>query len=61
MATIIRIKRSTGTTAPSGLKTGELAYSAGTGAYNNGGDRLYFGKGDDGNGDATTIVAIGGE
>tara|TARA_B100001093_G_scaffold277143_1_gene264889 strand:+ start:33894 stop:35378 length:1485 start_codon:yes stop_codon:yes gene_type:complete len=61
MATIIRIKRSTGTTAPSGLKTGELAYSAGSGAYNNGGDRLYFGKGDDGNGDATSIVAIGGE
>lgn len=61
MATIIRIKRSTGTTAPSSLASGELAYSSGTGLYNNGGDRLYYGKGDDGAGNATTIVAIGGE
>lgn len=61
MATIIRIKRSTGTTAPSDLKTGEIAYSAGGGVYNNGGDRLYFGKGDDGAGNATSIVSIGGE
>ncbi len=61
MATIIRIKRSTGTTAPSDLKTGEIAYSAGGGVYNNGGDRLYFGKGDDGSGNATSIVSIGGE
>ena len=61
MAAIIRIKRSTGTSAPGSLKTGELAYSAGTGLYNNGGDRLFFGKGDDGNGIATSVVAIGGE
>jgi len=61
MAAIIRIKRSTGTSAPGSLKTGELAYSAGTGLYNNGGDRLYYGKGDDGNGNATSIVTIAGE
>jgi len=61
MAAIIRIKRSTGTSAPGSLKTGELAYSAGTGLYNNGGDRLFFGKGDDGSGNATSIVAVGGE
>ena len=61
MAAIIRIKRSTGTSAPGSLKTGELAYSAGTGLYNNGGDRLFFGKGDDGNGISTSVVAIGGE
>lgn len=62
MAAIIRIKRSTGTSAPGTLKTGELAYSAGTGLYNNGGDRLYYGKGDDGNGNATTPgTVIGGE
>ena len=61
MAAIIRIKRSTGTSAPGSLKTGELAYSAGSGSYNNGGDRLNFGKGDDGAGNATSIVAIGGE
>lgn len=60
MAAIIRIKRSTGSSAPGTLKTGELAYSAGTGLYNNGGDRLYFGKGDDGNGNATTVEVIGG-
>lgn len=60
MATVIRIKRSTGTAAPSTLNSGELAYSAGTGVYNNGGDRLYFGKGDDGSGNATTVEVIGG-
>jgi hypothetical protein len=60
MAAIIRIKRSTSANAPGTLKTGELAYSAGTGLYNNGGDRLYFGKGDDGSGNATTVEVIGG-
>lgn len=61
MAAIIRIKRSTGTAAPGSLKTGELAYSAGTGTSANFGDRLFFGKGDDGSGNATSIVVIGGE
>ena len=60
MAAIIRIKRSTGAFAPGTLATGELAYSAGTGAWNNGGDRMFFGKGDDGNGFATTVEVIGG-
>lgn len=61
MAAIIRIKRSTGTAAPGSLKTGELAYSAGTGTSANLGDRLFFGKGDDGSGNATSVVVIGGE
>ena len=61
MSAIIRLKRSTGTTAPSSLKTGELAYSYGTGTSANLGDRLFFGKGDDGSGNATSIVPIGGE
>lgn len=61
MAAIIRIKRSTGTGAPGSLKTGELAYSAGAGTSANFGDRLFFGKGDDGLGNATSIVVIGGE
>ena len=61
MAAIIRIKRSTGQTAPGSLKTGELAYSAGTGLHSNAGDRLFFGKGDDGSGNATSVVSIGGE
>lgn len=59
--TTILIKRSTGTAAPSNLKTGELAYSYGTGTQANLGDRLFFGKGDDGNGNATSVVVIGGE
>lgn len=58
---IIRIKRSTGTSAPGSLATAELAYAMGTGTQANGGDRLYFGKGDDGSGNATSIVVIGGE
>lgn len=60
MATIIRIKRSTSASAPGSLKSGELSYSAGSGTQANGGDRLYFGKGDDGSGNATTIEVIGG-
>jgi len=58
---VIRIKRGTGTTAPSSLKTAEIGYAMGTGTQANGGDRLYFGKGDDGSGNATSVVVIGGE
>ena len=58
---VIRIKRSTGTSAPGSLKTAEIAYAMGTGTQANGGDRLFFGKGDDGSGNATTIVVVGGE
>lgn len=61
MATIIRIKRSSTTSGPSSLKTGELAYSYGVGTQANGGDRFYFGKGDDGTGTATSVVTVGGE
>jgi len=60
MAAIIRIKRSTGVAAPGTLKSGELSYSAGTGTQANLGDRLFFGKGDDGSGNATTVEVIGG-
>ena len=61
MASVIRIKRSTGVAAPGSLKTGELAYAYGTGTSTNLGDRLFFGKGDDGSGNATSVVVIGGE
>lgn len=61
MATIIRIKRSSTTSAPASLATGELAYSYGLGTQANGGDRFYFGKGDDGSGNATSVVTVGGE
>lgn len=46
MASIIRIKRSTGTLAPSTLKYGELGYtsSAGIGSQSNFGDRLFIGN-----------------
>lgn len=61
MPATIRIKRSTGVAAPGSLKTGELSYSYGAGTQSNLGDRLFFGKGDDGSGTATSVVVIGGE
>ena len=62
MATIIRIKRSANTTAPSTLKLGELALTYGTGTAGNNGDRLFAGTGGvDGNGDANDIDVIGGK
>src|SRR6056300_1326710 len=62
MSTIIQIKRSSGTSAPSTLKLGELAYTYGTGTQGNNGDRLFIGEGGvDGNGDANNITVIGGQ
>jgi len=62
MATVIQIKRSSSTTAPSTLKQGELALTYGTGTQANGGDRLYIGTGAvDSNGDASSIDVIGGK
>lgn len=56
MSNVIRIKRRSGTGAagaPSSLKNAELA-------YNEADDTLYYGKGADGSGDATSIPAIAG-
>ena len=62
MSTIIQIKRSSNTSAPSTLKLGELAYTYGTGTQANNGDRLFVGEGGvDGNGDANNITVIGGQ
>ena len=62
MATVIQIKRSSATSAPGTLKLGELAYTYGTGAQNNLGDRIFIGEGGvDGNGDANNITVIGGQ
>src|SRR6056300_1526173 len=62
MATVIQIKRSANTTAPSTLKLGELAYTYGTGTQGNAGDRLFIGTGGvDGNGDALFEDVIGGK
>ena len=60
MATIIRIKRSTGSIAPSSLKTAEMAYTYGVGTTGNMGERLFIGTGDDGSSNATSITVIGG-
>lgn len=60
MATIIRIKRSTGSIAPSSLKTAEMAYTYGVGTTGNMGERLFIGTGDDGSANATSITVIGG-
>jgi hypothetical protein len=55
MANTIRIKRSTGSSAPTTLENAELAFSEGN-------EVLYIGKGTSGSGgSATTINAIGGK
>ena len=63
MATVIQIKRSPATSAPSTLKLGELAYTYGTGTQGNLGDRIFIGEGgvDPSTGDANNVSVIGGE
>ena len=58
MATVIQIKRSSGTAAPSSLKLGELAYTYGAGTQGNLGDRIFIGGGD---GNANNVTVIGGQ
>lgn len=64
MAKLTRIKiLNTGatTTAPTNLKTGEIAYSWLAGTQGNNGDRLYIGTGNESGGIATGIGIIGGK
>ena len=67
MATIIKIKNSGLSGAPSTLATGELAYSYLTQlpieglVSTTGGDRLYVGTGTEVDGEATDIVHVGGK
>ena len=62
MATTIQIKRSSGNSAPSTLKLGELAYTYGTGTQGNNGDRLFIGEGGTGgDGNANNVTVIGGQ
>jgi hypothetical protein len=62
MATIIKVKTSSGLGKPATAKIGELSYSYAVGAYNTLGDKLFIGVGPiDGNGDATTQEVIGGK
>jgi hypothetical protein len=57
MANTIRIKRSTGSAAPTTLQNAELAYSEGV----SGGGTLFIGVGTGGaGGSATSVIAIGG-
>ena len=61
MATVIQIKRSSGTAAPSELGQGELAYTYGTGSQGNNGDRTFIGTGTETEGVAANIHVIGGK
>jgi hypothetical protein len=61
MATVIKIKKSTGTTAPTALGNGELGYTQGTGSQANGGYRLFVGAGTESGGDADHIDIVGGK
>ena len=61
MATVIQIKRSSGTAAPSELGQGELAYTYGTGTQGNNGDRTFIGTGTETEGVAANIHVIGGK
>ena len=55
MASIIRVKRSTGASAPSGLNFGELALTIGAGTQANRGERLFVGD------DSTNVDIVGGK
>ena len=46
MASIIRVKRSTGANAPSTINFGELAVTMSNGDHDNGGARLFVGNND---------------
>ena len=64
MANLTRIKiLTTGSTtsAPSNIKTGELAYSYVAGTQANNGDRLYIGTGTESGGVASSVDLIGGK
>ena len=56
-----KIKRSSGTAAPTDLATGELALTYGGGTHTNKGDRLFIGAGDEYSGVAEFLHEIGGK
>ena len=56
MATTIKIKRGTGTSAPGSLSAGELAYTGGSGTSGNSGSRLFIGNPAD-----ASVLVIGGK
>jgi len=59
---IIKIRRSTGTAAPSSvLALGEMGYAYGSGTQANGGDRLFIGTGGETDNIANVVDVIGGK
>ena len=60
MASIIKIKRSGTSGAPSALRNGEMVYSYADHSVVSGGDRLYIGTGTETAGVAANIEVIGG-
>jgi hypothetical protein len=54
MASLIKLKRSTGTLAPASIQYGELAYTTGVGTHGNGGGKLFVGD------NVPNAVAVGG-
>ena len=61
MATVIKLKKSTGSTAPTALGNGEVAYTQAAGTQANGGYRLYMGAGTETGGEADHIDVVGGK
>ena len=61
MATVIKIKKSTGSTAPTALGNGEMGYTQAAGTAANGGYRLSIGAGTETDGTADHIDVIGGK
>ena len=61
MATVIKIKKSTGSTAPTALGNGEMGYTQAAGTSANGGYRLSIGAGTETDGAADHIDVIGGK
>jgi len=64
MASVLKVKRSSGTNAPSSLNTGELAVTFGSGLQTNNGDRVFIGgmgAGNDLNSATGAPIVIGGK
>ena len=64
MASVLKVKRSSGTNAPSSLNTGEIAVTFGAGLQTNNGDRVFIGgmgAGDNLNASTAAPIVVGGK
>jgi len=64
MASILKVKRSSGTNAPTSLNTGEIAVTFGSGLQTNNGDRVFIGgmgAGDNLNATTAAPIVVGGK